>query len=403
MNQRSDPSERLDRRELDRAIAAHEAGDFAAAERGYQAVLRNQPDNDEALTSLGVLLFNKGLRAQGEQLLRRSLQIRSDDPQGWLQLGNVLQLKPDLPGACDAFRRATELAPDLALALLSLGGCLWRLGRLEDAIAALHRAAALDPSLEVAYRLESMLLGQLGRYPEAAAVYEKWLLHHPTNPFARHMLAATSGRDVPARASVEHIRHNFDRMAVDFDQHLRKIGYCGPEVVAASLRTRLREGARVDILDAGCGTGLCGVPLRSLARRLVGVDLSGKMTEKARARGVYDELAIEEISAFMRSRPASFDVVVCVDTLNYFGALEEPLAGARACLRPGGLLAFTTERLDDSAPHRLEQHGRYTHSEPYLRDSVANAGFTQLVMDTHVLRRERGMDCPFNVTLAVAP
>ena len=46
------------------------------------------------------------------------------------------------------------------------------------------------------------------------------------------------------------------------------------------------EGAprgELEIVDAGCGTGLLAPHLRPYARRLVGVDLSPKMLEKARA------------------------------------------------------------------------------------------------------------------------
>ena len=49
----------------------------------------------------------------------------------------------------------------------------------------------------------------------------------------------------------------------------------------AWIRACARRGERV--LDAGCGTGLCGPLLRPYAKRLVGVDLSSGMLERARA------------------------------------------------------------------------------------------------------------------------
>ncbi|NIR58985.1 MAG: methyltransferase domain-containing protein, partial [Gammaproteobacteria bacterium] len=50
-----------------------------------------------------------------------------------------------------------------------------------------------------------------------------------------------------------------------------------------------------DILDAGCGTGLCGPLLAPHARTLVGVDLSGGMIAKAEELAVYDELEVAEL------------------------------------------------------------------------------------------------------------
>ena len=64
-----------------------------------------------------------------------------------------------------------------------------------------------------------------------------------------------------------------------------------------------------DILDAGCGTGLCGVLLKPLARSLTGVDLSASMLKKAKQRGIYDRLVEDEITRFLSEHVAAFDVV----------------------------------------------------------------------------------------------
>ena len=57
-------------------------------------------------------------------------------------------------------------------------------------------------------------------------------------------------------------------------------------------RTRVSSRRRaLDVLDAGCGTGLCGPLVAPYARRLVGVDLSARMLDAGRRRdSVYDEL-----------------------------------------------------------------------------------------------------------------
>ncbi len=145
------------------------------------------------------------------------------------------------------------------------------------------------------------------------------------------------------------------------------------------------------ILDAGCGTGLCGPLVRSLCRSLVGVDLSSKMLARAQSRGCYDELVAAELVAFMRSRAGAFDAIVCADTLVYFGPLEEPLSAAREALRGGGPLVFTVEALATGEPadHKLELSGRYAHGERYLRRVLAGAGFVVGSLSHVTLREER--------------
>jgi predicted TPR repeat methyltransferase len=142
----------------------------------------------------------------------------------------------------------------------------------------------------------------------------------------------------------------------------------------------------LDIVDAGCGTGLCGPLLRAHARRLAGCDLSAGMLRRAHARKVYDVLHQAELTYYLRTQPAAFDAVVSADTLCYFGALESALAAARRCLRPGGWLLFSVEALSESSPlpHRLQANGRYAHAAGYLRDALSEAGF-----DVHEVRRDR--------------
>ena len=122
-------------------------------------------------------------------------------------------------------------------------------------------------------------------------MFEEWLAEEPDNPIARHMIAACSGRDVPARASDAFIETTFDSFAGSFEAKLAKLSYRAPALVAAMLAGTDAEASKtLDVLDAGCGTGLCGPLIAPYARRLVGVDLSARMLAQAQAKNVYDEL-----------------------------------------------------------------------------------------------------------------
>src|SRR3546814_6752733 len=91
----------------------------------------------------------------------------------------------------------------------------------------------------------------------------------------------------------------FDQFAHDFDEVLAKLDYQAPKLIEGAVARWLagQEASDLDILDAGCGTGLCGLLLKPRARKLTGVDLSPGMIEKAQERGVYDELVAAELGA----------------------------------------------------------------------------------------------------------
>src|SRR3546814_9485717 len=61
--------------------------------------------------------------------------------------------------------------------------------------------------------------------------------------------------------------------------------------------------AQFRILDLGCGTGLSGVPFRSYASRLDGIDLASGMIENAARRGSYDTLTQGEIHEGLDALP----------------------------------------------------------------------------------------------------
>jgi len=234
-------------------------------------------------------------------------------------------------------------------------------------------------------------------------VYRAWSSHDPASSTAAHLAAATSGEGIPERGSDAYVTETFDRFAATFDQNLANLGYQAPQLVATALIDAL-GGQRVldSVLDAGCGTGLCGALLRPLARRLAGVDLSSGMIDAARIKGHYDELHVDELCRFMRGFTATFDAVVSADTFVYFGALEEGFAAAAQCLKTAGILVMTLEEMDagPGENYRLEPHGRYSHRLDYVRRALESAGFRLARSDERVLRRERGADVLGLVTTA---
>jgi predicted TPR repeat methyltransferase len=235
----------------------------------------------------------------------------------------------------------------------------------------------LRPFHSGAYRWLGSVLYTWGRIDEAADAYRTWLTFEPDNAHARHLLAATTGQDVPARTSDACVRHIFDDFAESFDQMLAKLQYRAPGLVAqAAAEVMGPPQARLDILDAGCGTGLCAEHFKPFARRLVGVDLSTEMLKHAAMRKLYDELFLGELTAFVGAIASAWDHVVSADTLVYFGDLAPVMAAARRGLRPGGHLTFTLERADESGTPQgftINPHGRYSHTEAYVRRVLDDA------------------------------
>jgi predicted TPR repeat methyltransferase len=388
------PSERLGA-----AIREHQAGRVVAAERAYRALLAEHPDDADAAHFLGMLRFQEGEIEEGLALMRRSVETDPANSHAWNNLGNMyVQMQRD-EQAEQAYLRATSLDGRLAAAWYNLGHVYIRGRQFERAIEAVRSVARVRPGFGDALQTLANLYYRLGRPDEARGVYEQWAAQAPNDPTPRHMLAAVSGRDVPDRADDRYIVKTFDGFAASFNAQLERLDYAAPQLVAARLIEHpLYLSGRATLLDAGCGTGWCGPLLRSTAGRLVGVDLSNRMLEQARERKVYDELHESELTGFMVSRPATFDIIVLADVLCYFGRLEDAVSAAHDALLAGGLLCFSVEALADSveAPadaaagqsFRLGNHGRYAHARQYVEHVMTNAGFGPPSIDEAVLRQE---------------
>lgn len=380
---------------LRNAIAAHNAGRLTEAEVGYSRVLRRQPNDAGALYGLGLLSYHCGSRDKGIQYLLRSLQSAPSNGRAWITLGSMYSETGKAAEALAAYRRATEVEPSLSDGWYNVGICLKRAEDFEAATQHLRRATLCPVPYSRAFEALSALYYERGQLQEAAQALTDWVRREPGNPTAIHMAAAACGGKAPPRASDEHVRQLFDAFAAGFDSQLQDLNYQAPRLVASALQASIAGATGVPlfdtVLDAGCGTGLCGSLIRNLCRTLVGVDLSKKMLAHAQRRGCYDELQTGELGAFMRTRPRAFDAIVCADTLVYFGDLSEPLAAAHAALRERAPLVFTVEALArETAEHRLEISGRYSHSDAYLQRVVRESGFELESIQPHTLREERG-------------
>ncbi len=264
---------------------------------------------------------------------------------------------------------------------------------LRQQLATIERALAANPSSVDLLLTQGKLFRHLDRPADALAAYRRVLEVDPSRHDVEHMIAALSGAapdQAPARAADAYVAEEFDGFAARYDEVLVGwLEYRGPEVLHRAVLAVLGANQRPqDIIDLGCGTGLAGLVFRPMARRLDGVDLSANMAEKARARGVYDRVEVDEIGRYLARMPQAYTLAVAADVLIYFGNLMPVFAAAAGALRPGGLFAFTVEA-GKGAPYRLTQSGRYEHDDAYVREAAEAAGFEAVRATDETVRKEK--------------
>ncbi len=370
-------------------LASWQLGKKEIALRQLERVLELVPEHTDARNNLGNMQKESGQPAAAEQSYRAVLAARPDFAMAHNNLGVVLKAQGRPVEAVLAYEQAVALAPTLVQAWVNLGHALKSAGRGAESLTAYRNAILLEPQNIDAHRNLGRALVAEGRSAEAIEVYRQWQSVAPDDPVVAHLLAACEGEQAPARASDAFVQRTFDRFAASFDQVLDRLEYRAPALCGELIASLSLAPNTLDILDAGCGTGLCAPYLRPFARSLHGVDLSAGMLAKAHERGGYDALHEAELTAWMAAHPGQFDLIVSADTLCYFGALEAVLAAAAGALRPGGHLVFTLEDSGaEAAPFTLHPHGRYSHGEAYVRATLSNAGLALDSLERVTLRME---------------
>ncbi len=374
-------------------VMASQQGDFAAAVASYQKAISLQSDHADAYLNFGNALEQLGLLADATLAYEARIHLRPNHPEAYGRLGILLWRQGKKEEAVEAIVANTELDPGDTQAFLFLGHILAEQERNLEACEALRKVVEISPRHTGANRMLGLTLARAGKIAESREVWLKWAEADPANPVPRHLVQAGSDEGIPVRANDDFVVCEFDRFANSFDKKLKHLQYQAPELVAGALQKLFPDPTinSLAILDAGCGTGLCGPLVRPLARYLEGVDLSPGMLEKAGERGGYDALIAAELTAFMTSKNEAYEVIISADTLCYFGQLEEVSAAAAGALKPGGFFIFTVEKTSDNAVGKrvtLDPSGRYTHTEAYVRSSITRTGLVVMEISQVFLRME---------------
>jgi predicted TPR repeat methyltransferase len=308
-----------------------------------------------------------------------------------LTLVKALLAANDTSAALEEAREAVSLNPGVAVAVLALGEALLSADALPAAIAELQRALRIDPALDRARLLIAqawLAAGEADKTLEALAELE--------NPPPAMIAAAQAIKTAP-RSDAGYVRHLFDQFSADYDARMiGQLAYAAPQILLGLAVMVMPGREDLDILDLGCGTGLAGAAFKPLAARLDGVDLSPAMIAKARARGIYDHLAVADLETALgtvgtpTAVGSAYDLILAADTVVYLGDLSAVFRGAAARLKPDGFFLFTTEAKTGEG-FELGPKRRWRHSEGYLRATAAAVGLNVAGLVAAAPRREANL------------
>lgn len=164
---------------LAQAVALHQQGRLADAERLYSAILAVRPDHFDALHLLGVVKFSSGQFAEALQLIAAAMRARKPSPEVLLHHGLVLNALNRREEAVESFDRAIKQKSKFAEAHNNRGAVLDALGRKEEALESYNKALAIAPNYADALSNRGNTLYALQRFEEALKNYDRAVALRP--------------------------------------------------------------------------------------------------------------------------------------------------------------------------------------------------------------------------------
>jgi predicted TPR repeat methyltransferase len=380
------------RTELQQAQAALHAGDFAAAGRLFQRLLRGNPRDVPALYGLGLVCLQSERFESAVYVLGELLRLAPDYADAHCIRGVAFVRLGRSREALACFERAVVLAPNSIEAVSNYGTALLQVGEHERALTELDRALSLDPRHVFSWHNRGNALTSLSRLEEAVESYSRALDIDP------EFALAAENRDAALlrlrrvdRCPPAFMRKLFDDFSVHYDSTMRySLDYRAPEILAALTSRLLPAGAGpLRILDLGCGTGLMGEAFARFAKGgpIDGIDLSPKMLEVSRSRGIYRNLVLGDLETELTGSTAQYDLMIAGDSMIYLGDLSRCFSAVAGRLDSPGWFLFNAEAQEGDG-WALTPGNRFTHSENYIRSEASRCGLAVAAVEPCVARLE---------------
>ena len=161
------------------AVAFHQAGQLAQAERICKQILTYNSQNAEAFHFLGIIACQTGKYPVAVDLIIHAIEIDSKQSPFYYSLANALREQGKFMEAIEAYQQAIRIQPNHADAYNNLGTIFINQNRIDDAIEAYRQAIQIQPNQGEAYYNLGNALHRQEKLEEAIEAYQQAIQIQP--------------------------------------------------------------------------------------------------------------------------------------------------------------------------------------------------------------------------------
>lgn len=157
---------------LQKADELYKQGHTLQAEKLFQEILDNYPDEPNACQRLGRLKGQTGNYATARIYLEQAINVAPDFAYAWSDLGNICKLQGNLEEAHKCYQKAVSLEPDNLVARCNLGASYLDLGKKFEATTILEQVVKNNPEFVRGRHMYGQVLLKTGEYEKAVSQLE---------------------------------------------------------------------------------------------------------------------------------------------------------------------------------------------------------------------------------------
>jgi len=387
----------------------HSVGNLDKSVEAYTQALQISPGNSAYFRNLGSAYHSQGSDQMAFASYQQAIQHNQEDWLTYFKLGLLYESLAvgKWEGAtehaikCFQFYVNNTQTVDTDV-LTRLGNLHLKRLELSEAIAVYTQALEQDDTLANIWTNLATAQNKLGEKESTVASLERAVQLDPSLVAPKHLLASLKGDDSVTDADISYVSELFDFYADFYEDHARKkLIYTAPRILRQELREMYNASflalpeeekekynndvlgklnRSMNVLDLGCGTGLSGAWFIDYSKTLTGVDVSSKMVEKSKSKGIFKNVFQMDGEQYMSTvcEEGFHDLIIAADVFGYVGDLKPTFKAANRALSKGGHLAFTVEKLtrESTKGFGLEESARFGYERSYLEQIAQDCGFS---------------------------
>jgi predicted TPR repeat methyltransferase len=370
------------------ACCQMELGCWESAEYHLSTILDNTNPDPDILCNLAIVYWQTKQYKSALKFFNYTLKYFPEHQKSRQNLASFFLQFNRLNQAIFHYQIILNQSPDNVEVRFNLAACLQKQGIYDEAI-------VLYKNILQKYRQHYDSLYNLGTiyfslhdFKAAKFYWNDCLKIKPSQASLLFMMEHIENKEISLQHHQSYVKELFDDYAHFYETHMHNnLNYKLPSFLKDYLKKHYTKKELNLVLEIGCGTGLCAEAIFPYAKKLDGIDVSEKMIEKAKLKGLYDELSIEDCLVFLNKTTTNYNLMLAMDVTPYLADFESVLKAAYHRLSIQGELIFTIE-CADTDNRKLQANGRFCYLPNFVEEICQNLKLKLLSATDFIARNE---------------